>query len=275
MYKSYFFGKKKYIRRYYNMSSIDFFLDAEFSSTATGLTAALVTSGVTTNSNIHDCEAGCDITLATAQSLFQFQSDSVDMTNTASEDILYKLSYTAPGSGIPLTDDFISNTLMTASAITPGATLNAIPNDFLRYVADELFGTPKGVDLFTNEEEVLTSIQAKSVLAFNARLVALNAYGPLTYGGVQVVDGVATGSAIADSNPSKMIFDHIMASQHTRFADISGYEIDSTSWYKMPILVGDSINFILSITSPNDHSITGGATAIANRVYQIKMTVVA
>ena len=43
------------------MSSIDFFLDAEFASTATGLTAALVTSGVTTNSNIHDCEAGCDI----------------------------------------------------------------------------------------------------------------------------------------------------------------------------------------------------------------------
>jgi hypothetical protein len=257
---------------------IDFFLNAEFMSTATGLTAGTVTSGATTDDpTAYDCKAGCDITLATAQSLFQFQTDSVDMTDTAKDDILYKLVYTT--SATPLTADFITNTIMTNNGISIGSTTKNIPNDFLGYVANELFGTPKGVDLFTNEETVLTSIQNKSVEAFNAKLLELAGHGPLTYTDFPVdlttTPSTIGATAVTNGNPSKMIFDHIMVSDNTRFADISTYEIDSTSWYKMPILAGDSINFILSITSPNNHSITGSNTAIPNRKYQIKMTVVA
>ena len=251
-------------------TSIDFFLNAEFFSTAVGLTAGTVTSGVTTDdSSLYDCKAECSISLSVAQSLFQYQTDSLDMTNLASEDILYKIEYET--SATPLTADFISNTLMTANGINIDNELKNIPNDFIGYIAKELFGTPKGVDLFVNEEEVVASVQTQSAIAFDERLVELAGYGALTYEGVQS-DGTTT---VTDGNPSRMIFDHIMASDHARFADISGNKIGETDWFKMPIAEGDSINFVLSITSPNDHSITGAAEAIDNRRYQIKMTVIA
>lgn len=250
---------------------IDFFLNAEFLSTATGLTAGTVTSGATSDdSTLYDCKAGCNISLATAQSLFQFQTDSLDMTDVAADDILYKLNYTT--SATPLTADFISNTLMTANGITIDNATKSIPNDFIGYLAQSLFGTSKGVDLFTNEESILSSIQAKSVEAFDARLVELAGYGALTYGSVKT-DGTTT---VTNGNPSRMIFNHIMASDNARFADITSYKIDETDWYKMPIAVDDSISFVLSMTSPNDKSIVGSpGTAISNRRYQIKMTVVA
>jgi hypothetical protein len=260
------------------MTSIDFYLNSEFLTTATGLTAGTVTSGATTdNTTLYDCKAGCNITLATAQSLFQFQTDSLDMNDTAKDDILYKLNYTT--STTPLTSDFITNTIMTNGGISIANATKNIPNDFLGYVANAIFGTPKGVDLFTNEETVLASIQTQSVAAFNTKLLELAGHGALTYTDLPV-DLTATPrtigtTAVVNGNPSKKIFDHIMTSQNTRFADITSYEIDSTGWFKMPILVGDSINFVLSITSPNDRSITGSTTAITNRRYQIKMTVVA
>jgi hypothetical protein len=252
------------------MTSIDFFLNAEFLSTATGLTAGTVTSGATTDdATLYDCKAGCNITLTTAQSLFQFQTDSLDMTDTASEDILYKINYTT--SATPLTADFVTSTIMTANEITFDNATKNIPNDFLAYLALSLFGTSKGVDLFTNEVAIATSVQTQSVAAFDARLVALAGFGALTYGGVDT-----TGTTLTNSNPSRMVFDHIMVSQPSRFADISGYKIGETDWFKMPILAGDSINFVLSITSPNDKTIVGSSgTTIANRKYQIKMTVVA
>ena len=253
------------------MPAIDFFLNAEFLSTATGLTAGTVTSGTTSDdASLYDAKAGCNISLATAQSLFQFKTDSLDMSDTASEDILYKLNYTT--SATPLSADFVANTLMTANGITIDNATKSIPHDFIGYLAQSLFGTSKGVDLFTNEEAMVTSVQTKSVEAFDARLVELAGYGDLTYGGVKT-DGTTT---VTNGNPSKMVFNHIMTSDNARFADISSYKIGETDYFKMPISVGDSINFVLSITSPNDKTIVGSpGTAIANRKYQIKMTVVA
>lgn len=252
------------------MPAIDFFLNAEFLSSATGLTAGTVTSGTTSDdASLYDCKAGCDISLATAQGLFQFQTDSLDMTDTASEDILYKINYTT--SATPLSADFVANTLMTANGITIDNATKSIPHDFIGYIAQSLFGTSKGVDLFTNEEAMVTSVQTKSVEALDARLVALAGFGALTYGGVDT-----TGTTLTNSNPSRMVFDHIMASDNARFANITSYKIGETDWHKMPVSVGDSINFVLSITSPNDKTIVGSAgTAISNRNYQIKMTVVA
>lgn len=253
------------------MTSIDFFLNAEFLSTATGLTAGTVTSGATADdATLYDAKAGCNITLATAQSLFQFQTDSLDMTDTtAAEDILYKINYTT--SATPLTADFVTTTIMTANEITFDNATKNIPNDFLAYLALSLFGTAKGVDLFTNEAAIATSVQTQSAAALNARLVELAGFGALTYGGAK-----SDGTTVTSGNPSRMVFDHIMTAQPSRFADISGYKIGETDWFKMPILVDDSINFVLSITSPNDKTIVGSSgTTIANRKYQIKMTVTA
>jgi len=253
------------------MTSIDFFLNAEFLSTASGLTAGTVTSGATTDdSNLYDANAGCNITLATAQSLFQFQTDSLDMSDeTAAEDILYKIEYDT--SATPLTADFVTSTILTAGGMTFDNATKNIPNDFLAYLALSLFGTTKGVDLFTNEAAIATSVQTQSAAALNDRLVELAEFGALTYDGVNTA-----GTTLTNSNPSRMVFDHIMASQPSRFADISGYKIGETDWFKMPILAGDSINFVLTIVSPNDKTIVGSSgTAIDDRSYQIKMTVTA
>ena len=98
-------------------TSIDFYLNEEFFSTATGLTAGSVTSGVTEDTEEYDCKSECTISLAVAQSLFQFKTDSLDMTDVASDDVLYKLEYTSPTPLSPLSADFISNTLMTLNGI--------------------------------------------------------------------------------------------------------------------------------------------------------------
>lgn len=251
---------------------IDFFLNAEFLSTAIDLTAGTVTSGITEDdSDLYDCKAECSITVAVAQSLFQFQTDSLDMTNTASEDVLYKLEYTSSDPLSPLSPDFVSNAIMTANGINIDHETKNIPHDFVGYIALNLFGTPKGVDLFVNEEEVVASVQEQSVIAFDERLNELVGYGELTYENLQS-DGTTT---VTNGNPSKMVYDHILASDPARFADISGYKIGETDWFKMPILEGDSINFVLSVTSPNDKSIVGSTDVIDNRRYQIKMIVIA
>ena len=233
------------------------------------MTAGLVTSGVTEDTEEYDCKAECSISLAVAQSLFQFKTDSLDMTDVASDDVLYKLEYTSPTPLKPLSVDFISNTIMTLNGINIDNELKNIPNDFIGHIALNLFGTPKGVDLFTNEVEVVASVQAQSAIAFDARLTELADYGPLTYENAK-----EDGSSVTHGNPSRMIYDHIMASQKTRFASISEYAV-ADDWYKMPIAVDDSINFVLSITSPNDHSITGNTDPIDNRRYLIKMIVIA
>jgi hypothetical protein len=252
------------------MTSIDFYLNAEFLSTASGLTAGTVTSGVTSdNSSLYDAKAECSITLATAQSLFQFQTDSLDMTDVDGEDILYKIEYST--SATPLTADFVTNTLVTTNGITFDNATKSIPNDFLAYLAESLFGTAKGVDLFTNEAAIAGSVQTKSAEALDDRLVELATEGAITYTDLKVSDSTA-----ATANPSRKVFDHIMASQPSRFANISGYKIGETDWFKMPILAGDSINFVLTIESPNDKTIVGSAgTTIDDRSYQIKMTVTA
>jgi hypothetical protein len=283
-------------------TSIDFYLRDEFLATvASGITVASVSGADSSDATVYAGKAEIRVKQSVVQNLFQYWSDSTDMTNASAADLFYKVNYTStegynatPASAVPLSADFVSGAIISLTDMNPDAQLtNYLPQDYLRYLSKSLFNTTRGVDLFSNEAAVLTSIDVQSRLALNTRLNALK-------GGATTVEGVTTytnifdsnnivignpespeetGSAVPTGNPSYKILSRLLntASGLDRLVDISTYQVDSTNWYKMPILTGDNIYFPLTISAPTDQqqlTNSTSTTVIADRVYQIRCVVV-
>jgi hypothetical protein len=211
------------------------------------------------------------------------------MSNAVVSDIFYRVSYT--NSVTPLSPDFVVGAIMTHSDpnMNPDSNLtNYLPQDYLRYLAKQLFNTTRGVDLFANETEVLQSVNTRCRVGLNQILltyldasangiirdeddfIILNPYNPVEVAGSQKVTG----------NPAKKIMKQILQNDPARFVDISSnYAVaGQTYWYKVPIEVGDNLYFPVTIKAPTDQqklTQPDSTTLIGDRTYLIRCVVVA
>jgi hypothetical protein len=226
-----------------------------------GMTASSATlSGAAPVSFSGNATADVNVSLSSIRNLFNFQSDSTDLSSAVNTDIKYRVSYSSSGD-FPLGIHPANNTLVTVNAIDPAANIYGVTHDYVRYLALRLFNTHLGVDLFANEGDLVGDLNTAFQVGFDTVLANL----------------ATSGVADSDGNsPAETILNNIIHSQQTRLSDLTQYAIDGEpGWYKMPVQVGDKLYFVVTISAAaNQHTLTG-VSPIPDRTYLMRLTVVA
>jgi hypothetical protein len=173
----------------------------------------------------------------------------------------YKVVYDT--SSTPLSADFLVNTEVITGSIDGNAATNTVPYDYVRYLAQCLFNTYLGVDLFDNETELRDDLNTSARTALNTKLLSFVALGEL--------------DASASINPSKVILDQIIVNQPSRLATLEAASGSGDStWYYMPILAGDSLYFKLVVSAASGQAaiVDSATVSTEDREYLIKINAV-
>ena len=196
-----------------------------------------------------DAIAELEVPLSVLRALFQYHTDASDVDDVVSTDTLYKVVHSTTSA--PISTNFITNTIVTLNKQDSNAVAQDLARDYVRYLAKQLFNTVMGVDLFDNEAELRTNLNARSRESLNARLLELAALGDLS-------------ASITVDNPSMKLLKQIIKNDPDRFSGLASghsanpWEVASGSgeeeWYKMPLIVGDVICFLLNVNAHADQN---------------------
>ena len=237
-----------------NIPIMNFYL-SQLNVLVNSLSASLLGEASTAFSG--DATVVVDIPLENAMNIFQFQTDSTDINNVTANDIKYRVVYTGDSSyNMVFNIDTSSNVIV--NSIHAGAANNNATYDYVRYLALKLFNTHLGVDLFSNESELRTTLRDEFSTSFDSNMTSLH--------------GVETDAS--GNSPSKTILNQIIYDQLTRLNDISQFALGN-NWFKSPLVVGDILYFRLTVKAAVDQNTLTNVVAIPDRVYLIKATLIA
>jgi hypothetical protein len=214
------------------------------------------------------------VSASVMQNTFFYRTDK-DITLDASFVYFYvdssqwtkKSTVLNPKNGVVTTNMYVSN--------------DGVGKDFLRDLAKQLFGTYLGADLFTNEDSVITDVNAKCDDVATYAVALVNSIDK-TVGTSTLLKTDLSGAKYLDdnvstSNISRELFNQLMTSAPTRFNDakLQKYNTEEDGYYKLPIFQGDTITFKMTI-SPSTTQTTAvptGPTALLSRSYTVVMNV--
>ena len=235
---------------------------------------------------------------------FKFMTDANDVINLEESDIRYYVDSAAwpaldvlhPANGmLDKTEDGAARPIASADGTTAyAANKMMVAHDFTRYLAQQLFNTHLGVDLFNNEKELLDSIRrgCDDSEAGHTYFDVLNVLKNVDLTGsgsdahaelVSDVDGnYMTNSTAADSvanksNVCRVLFSQMMdVSGVHRFADIltgiTTQAVDGTSApQSLPFHENDTISFKLIINPAEGQNDLTGVEAFGARSYEIRL----
>jgi hypothetical protein len=242
------------------MSSLDIYLPL-FSVTVTSDTATIY--GETYPALTGDATVDVDISTALMQNLFQFQSDSTDITDVSVNDLKYKVVYSSASPILPLGVDIDTSSNVAVGAIASNSGLNYnLTYDYVRFLAQSLFGTHLGTDLFNNEAAIRSSLNLKFKTALDTMLTTDN--------------GVVKTSA--DDTYMRGALLQILNYLPERLSDITTLQVGADGsgqmWYKIPFVAGDKIYFNLTVQPAVDQSSATTGATVNNRVYLVRGTLV-
>jgi hypothetical protein len=246
-------------------SNQDFYL-SELNIDASSALATLIgsaTSAFTADATV-DIQT---VTVATMRELFNFQSDSIDINDIVSQDLLYRVNWT-DNSNNPLGIDIDNSGNVIAGNIDGVPSNQNMTYDYVRNLALRLFNTANGVDLFNNEESLRATLKANFNIALNEQLLALAALGSQTFD--------------ASSNPARSVMSQIINSDPGRLQDMSSNlvyndEVDSEEnpikYYKVPFVAGDKVYFKVTVHAhENQHLVVSRQEQVPTRSYLLKLT---
>ena len=219
-------------------------------------------SGVVSQSFSGDATVAVDIPLGNARNIFQFYSDSNDITDASAQDIKYRILYNSENSSANMVFNLDTSAQVISGVMKyedPNSPFGNVTHDYVRNLAWQLFNTHWGSDLFSNEEELRTTLRDNFSTTFHTSMSNLNG---------AVTD--ATGNS-----PSKTILNQIIHSSPGRLHPLNELAIEEGSqWHKCPFIAGDILNFLLTvIPAAGQHNLTGrAAESMLNRTYLIKAT---
>jgi hypothetical protein len=217
------------------------------------------------------CIAVYNVKLSDMLDVFKFQSDSFDVNNTDASDIqyyVYMSNWPADLKLNPVHAGALSSSPILATGGSIVAEKNLVKHDFVRYLAEQLFNTPHGVDLFSNEDALLSDLVSKGATARGAIDASLNAVNQANAAHGPAGHKYSTNALPGAANFSRELMRQIANAAPSRFASIT----NSTAIQSVPLLVDDTISFKVSISpAANQHDLTGRPTAFNTRVYQIKL----
>lgn len=227
--------------------------------------------------------------LSALKEVFKFQTDSDFKLDELPEDIKYQVNHASWPSLNPanaMLDDALS-----ASPIITGDSKGAfesnammVAHDFLRYLAEQLFNSPYGVELFDNQLELLNDIRTKCGSAeagqtwfdivAKLKAVSADASGPDANANLESDPSgnkYLSDSTIGEENVCRTLFQQLTGSVIDRFSAIQ----PGDGYQSLPLEADDSISFKLTIApEPSQHNLTG-VSEIAPRSYEIKIVLVA
>lgn len=246
------------------------FIVPQFETSITAVKA--VTSGADPSVLTCDATATVNVTQSQIQSLFSFYSDGSDVDDSVSTDLLYRVNFDS--SALLSTQTFGSIDLNSNTTVTVNNIINSgdIPQfvayDFTRHIADCLFNADgAGTDLFSNEQSLRTSLQSSFVTSFNGVLNNLTSAD------------TTGGKAYTTVNPSAAQIVMLMLMNNrmgNRFDDLDNLRItEGENWYRVPIMVNDTVQFKLIIAAASDQETLTGASdgTVTDRSYKIIMNI--
>ena len=212
-----------------------------------------------------------NVKLSDMQAVFKFQSDSFDVNDTDASDIKYYVYMNAWPASLklnPVHAGALSSTPILATGGSVTADKNLVKHDFVRYLAEQLFNTPHGVDLFSNEDALLSDLVSKGVTARQAIDASLNAVNQDSAANGSSPHKYSTNALTGAANFSRELMRQVANAAPSRFAGISNV----STVQSVPLEVDDTISFKVSISpAANQHNLTSRPTAFNTRVYQIKL----
>lgn len=219
--------------------------------------------------------------------LFAFKSDSIDLADNDAADITMDISAANFYTANFISDE--SNTTLTSGSTTPtnitGGVIGAptggaqsIAREYVRYIAEEIFGKANMADLFANEAALVTDVENQH-----------------NNNGVGILPDIKTALAPSGyetlhdaTNPSWLVMTQLLA-----VGDASGTRFDSSNnplepatgdvldglgtsagagWYYMPLLENDKLVFSVDFASISAASHGIGENDVPNRKYKIEIT---
>ena len=217
------------------------------------------------------CIAVYNVKLSDMQAVFKFQSDSFDVNDVDASDIkyyVYMSNWPAELKLNPVHAGSLSASPILATGGSVTAEKNLVKHDFVRYLAEQLFNTPHGVDLFSNEDALLSDLVSKGVTARQAIDASLNAVNQANAAHGTSPNKYSTNDLTGAANFSRELMRQVANAAPARFAGISNV----STVQSVPLEENDTISFKVSISpAANQHNLTSRPAAFDTRVYQIKL----
>lgn len=240
---------------------------------------------------LYDVSAVAVFTVSTGamRDVFQFRTDSSDITNAANEDLKYFVDMTQWPVGIEINP---ANAALdyTAPSISSGAiayysynteqeqfTNMMVKHDFVRYLALQLFGSYDATDIFNNEEELVSNLEyicdgsepghVWYDISYALNRVSINGTHPgLTQDNLTEMNCMTNDTTTPD-NLCREMFLQIAAVTPERLQNVQQTQSPQ------PLLFqdGDSINFTVNFYPADGQEQLTGVNPIPARPYQIKL----
>jgi hypothetical protein len=219
------------------------------------------------------CVSVYNVKLSDMRNVFKFQTDSFDVNNVDASDIkyyVYMSNWPANLKLNPVHAGSLSSSPILATGGSIVAEKNLVKHDFVRYLAEQLFNTPHGVDLFSNEDALLSDLVSKGTAARQAIDASLNAVNQANAANGTAPNKYSTNAlSPAAANFSRVLMRQIANEAASRFATEISNSSDTQS---VPLMENDTISFKVSISpAANQHDLTGRPSAFKTRVYEVKL----
>lgn len=227
--------------------------------------SATVLEGLTEETMSGDVILVGDISLSDLEAIFKFQTDASNIDDISNVDLKFH-------------QDFINNTklfdkIMSCVTEGTGGAFN-IPSDlsmafeYVQFIALNVFGTRKGVDIFDNEDELVNELYNKQAAAFTT---FFDGNTNTNYNEQEPETGVFRRIA-------HKLFQTIMRLDGSR-VDISNSLEDTNGFQPIPFESGDTLVMKYTVNDDNVHAadLTNNnwdASQDQSRSYLIKLTVV-
>ena len=208
--------------------------------------------------------------------IFKIQTDSNDMNDTDASDIKYyvfnrkwptQLKINPAHAMMNKTE---SNGMLGTTDIFTGDKMLA-KHDFLRYLSLRLFNTIHGVDLFSNESDLLenTTYWGEDVNAnirsTMANISTTSSDESMSYDASG--NKYLTNSTTGNTNLCRELVRQLTANAAQRFGSI----VDANTPQNIPLMEDDTINFkVIFQSAPSQNALTG-VTEIPSRSYMVKL----
>jgi hypothetical protein len=208
------------------------------------------------------------VSASTMRNLFTFGTDSIDINDIVSEDIVYRVNWT-DNSNNPLDIDVDLSANVISGNIASGLANQNMTYDYVRYIALQLFNTVNGVDLFNNESTLRSSLKKKFNITLNNMLIELASLGSQSANDTTNNPVLSAMTQMIRRAPGR--FENIQSDLfYGPGANLSGDEIFV---YKIPFLPGDKVYFSVIVDAAEDqHSVVNRVITIPKRTYLLKLT---
>lgn len=217
------------------------------------------------------CIALYEIKLSDMKNVFKFESDSFDVNDVNADDTKYYVYMNAWPADLSL-NPANAHHLATSPILENSADVvekkNFVKHDFVRYLALKLFNTAYGVDLFSNEDELLSDLVTKGATAAGNIITALNSVNQASAANGSSPHKYSTNDLTSSSNFSRELLRQVAHHAPARFAGIS----NTSGIQSIPLEENDTISFKVSINAAtNQHNLTSVAGPFDTRVYRIEL----